>query len=84
VENNNKQKRVGRRMSSQDLSGRIQQMLHWLNNHQVVIRRQDGAKILVIPTVLALAVTIIIPQLVALLVIAHVVDVLKLEIKRSL
>ncbi|NPV66053.1 MAG: DUF4342 domain-containing protein [Anaerolineae bacterium] len=68
--------------STQDVGKRLQQLLEDINAYQVILRRQDGSTIVSLPGLVALVIGLVVPQLALLIVIAHLLDLLKVAINR--
>ena len=67
----------------QDWGAKLRALYDEINTRQLVIRRQDGTTVLGMPGVAALVVAVIIPQLAAVLLVAHLLEMIKVEIKRT-
>lgn len=67
----------------QDWAEQARRLIREINTRNVILRRQDGSVVLSLPGIAALAVAVIIPQLAVMLVIAHLLELLKLDITRS-
>lgn len=69
--------------TSQDWGEQFSRLIREINTRNVVLRRQDGATVVSLPGIAALAVAVIIPQLAVMLVIGHLLELIKLDITRT-
>jgi hypothetical protein len=67
----------------QEWSDKLRALYNEINSRQLIIKRQDGTTVLGLPGVAALVVAVIIPQLAAVLLVAHLLEMIKVEIKRT-
>lgn len=63
-----------------EIVDKLRELLDEINARNLIIRRQDGTTVLSLPGLAAVLVAVVIPQLAVLLVIAHLVDFLKIDI----
>ncbi|MBN2470431.1 MAG: DUF4342 domain-containing protein [Anaerolineae bacterium] len=66
-----------------DIVDKIREVLHEINRRNLIIRRQDGTTVLSLPGLAAVLVAVVIPQLAVLLVIAHLVDFIKIDVTHN-
>lgn len=62
---------------------KLRELLYEINARNLIIRRQDGTTVLSLPGLAAVLVAVVIPQLAVLLVIAHLVDFIKIDITHN-
>jgi hypothetical protein len=67
----------------QEWGDKLRALYNEINSRQLIIKRQDGTTVLGLPGVAALVVAVIIPQLAAVLLVAHLLEMIKVEIKRT-
>ncbi|GAB4572323.1 MAG: hypothetical protein Kow0077_11410 [Anaerolineae bacterium] len=72
-----------KRSASQDWMDQLKQLLNEINARNVILRRLDGSTILSLPGMGALIIALIIPQLAVILVIAHLLEIMRIEIVRN-
>lgn len=66
-----------------DWGDKIREVIREINTRNMIMRRQDGSVFLNLPGMAALVVAVIIPQLAVIVIIAHLLDLIKVEITRS-
>lgn len=67
----------------QDVGEKLREIVNEINARNLIIRRQDGTTVLSLPGLAAVLVAVVIPQLAVLLVIAHLVDFIKIDITHN-
>ncbi len=67
----------------QEIVDKLRELLYEINARNLIIRRQDGTTVLSLPGLAAVLVAVVIPQLAVLLVIAHLVDFIKIDITHN-